>query len=113
MQLKGDAFQAQNDHLKMREVAPVALIKDDPRIPDFYQITVELRNGEKRTFEAINYIPPQQGMIEIHTVTEEIKVYPVEVICEISFDPQFYKLLQVRAELLRKQQGGSNEKASA
>ena len=100
MELKGDKTKTKNQHLKYRQAAPVGLAKEHPDLPDYFTINVELRSGEVREFKAIDafYVQPS-NCYEVVLATNEIKVYPIDVIAELTFDKDYILIKQIKKEL--------------
>lgn len=94
MELKGNQQIQKNQHAKYR--GNVFIPKQDPAMPDLFSVTFELRNGEKRSFECIGYhFIPDSKCFEVHTVEDEFKLIPADVVTEVSLDKRFSKILEL------------------
>lgn len=77
--------------------------KEDPELPSCYGITFELRNGTRKTFEVVSHAYLSElRAFEIVTQEEEVRIEPMEVIAEISFDKRWLKILEIRQKNLAK-----------
>ena len=103
MELKGDKTKTKNQHLKYRQAAPVGLAKEHPDLPDFFTLQIELRNGEIREMQAIDaFFVQVSNCYEIILATGGLKVYPLDVIAELTYDNDYILIKQIKKEIMEK-----------
>lgn len=103
MELKNDKTRSKNKHLKYRNSAPTGLMKEHPDLPDFFTLQVELRSGEIREMQAIDAFYVQvSNCYEIILATGGLKVYPLDVIAELTYDNDYILIKQIKKEIMEK-----------
>ena len=75
----------------------INVIKEDPRLPDFFEITITYHDKSYDVFKAISH-SVRDGVFEIYGTNCLFDVVPMNAIRKISFDKNFTKLQDLMAE---------------
>lgn len=81
------------------------LPKQDQRLPDAYEMTIQFADGTKRTFECASHHMAQYG-IEIVQSEDLFAFLPYYSIKSIDFDKRFSKIVALKQEAETRKQNG-------
>lgn len=78
--------------------ASLQAVKEDPRLPDNYEIKITYHDKSEDVFKAISHAyKSEMDMIEIYTASALFEVIPMNAIRKMSFDKNFTNLQELIA----------------
>lgn len=85
------------------------IVKDDHRLPDYFEIEVVFLTGRKETIEvaSIQFIE-KLGIYEVWTKDNLMKMIPMNAIESLSYDKNWSKIVEIRREEIAKEEEKKN-----